>query len=343
MKKLSLLVVGGGSIGQRHIKNIQLLSHEFTLVLDLVEPDVFSRKKGDEFSLRNIFKQLETALSNNRYDIVLICSPNHLHIEQVCMALKHGADVFVEKPLTHDLETMKELLTELENSQRFMMVGCNLRFHPGVTALKQALDNHLIGRPLSVNANFAHYLPNWRPGQDYRNSYSARAVQGGGILFDAIHEPDYLCWMFGKVKSVSGKLRRLGDLDIDVEDTASYVLEHVNNVMTHIHVDFLRRDKSRGCNICGTEGSLVWESTGKNPESVLVKSFDAETSKWNILFEDSAYDLNLQYIDELKYFIGCVINREQPINGIDEAVHVLTILDNVRVSNKTGCDVIINE
>jgi predicted dehydrogenase len=220
------------------------------------------------------------------------------------------------------------------------MVGCNLRFHIGVSAVAQALREGRIGQPLSVRAHFGHYLPNWRPDTDYRLSYSAQKDQGGGILRDAIHEPDYLCWLFGRADEVMGWLCNLSDLEMDVEDTAVYFMRQ-GNVLSEVHVDFLRQDKSRGCEVVGTEGTLRWQSTGKNPENVSVRMFQAAKGKWESLHEEPAYDPNRQYVEEIAYFLTCVREEEHPMNGIEEAIHVLEILDGVRKSTLAGERVII--
>ena len=78
-----------------------------------------------------------------------------------------------------------------------MRVVCNMRFHPAVAALRHALP--MIGKPLFAQAHYGNYLPDMRPGADYRTLYCASAAAGGGVILDAIHEIDYLIWLFGAV------------------------------------------------------------------------------------------------------------------------------------------------
>jgi predicted dehydrogenase len=337
---LNILVVGVGSIGRRHIANLQVISESNPLHISVVDPhrdilDTVCREKG----LRG-YGTLEEAFSQDRYDASLICSPNNVHVSQAEMLLGKGSHLFVEKPLALDSVEAGRLKRPLSESGRFLMVGCNLRFHPAVRHIFSAMDEKPIGRPLFARAHFSHFLPNWRPGTDYRTVYSAKTEEGGGILLDAIHEPDYLHWLFGKVEAVNASLERLGDLEIDTEDVATYTMKQ-SGVLSQVHVDYLRRDKSRGCEIVGTEGTILWNSTGKNPEKVLVRLFDIRMNDWAVLYEDSAYDLNLSYLEEMKYFIHCIRERAVPMNGLEEAIHLMTVMDGIRLSSKTGQSVMI--
>lgn len=333
---MKLLVVGAGSIGRRHIKNLMSLTQNRDLILSVAEPDDSVRKAVcEEWGLTG-YREFAAAFEEEVYAAVVLCSPSHFHVSQAKEALARGCCLFVEKPLALNQRQAEALAPLLRKRHGFLMVGCNLRFHPGIKTLAKALAEKKIGRPLYCRAQFAHYLPNWRPDQDYRRTYSAQKSGGGGILLDAIHEPDYLCWLFGDVSKVWGNVCRIGDLETDVEDTANYTLWHEAPFFSEVHVDFLRRDKARECEVVGTHGTLVWQSEGKNPERVLVRWFDAKSGEWTILHQDEAYDLNGQYVDEMDYFLGCVEHKTKPMNGLEEAMHVLKVLDGVRTSSEHG-------
>src|SRR5262249_418599 len=153
-------------------------------------------------------------------------------------ALAAGADVLIEKPIATTLAGVADLLTQAERLGRRIHVVCNMRFHPGVATLHRSLSR--VGRPLFAPAQFAQYLPDRRPGVDYRTIYSARADMGGGIVLDAIHEIDYLAWFFGPTERVIAEAGRLGELEIDVEDYAAVVLTHGGGVRSEIHLDCLQ-------------------------------------------------------------------------------------------------------
>src|SRR6185369_13479350 len=127
--------------------------------------------------------------------------------------------------------------------------------------------------PLCFRARFSHYLPNWRPGTDYRTSYSARRAHGGGIVLEGVHEIDYVRWMAGEVASVSAWAGRLSGLDIDSEDCALITLHCKSGAVAQIHLDYLSPLKLRGCEVVGEDAVLRWASEGKAPERVRVTRF----------------------------------------------------------------------
>lgn len=283
-----------------------------------------------------LFSSLEAAIKQYKFDVAFICSPNHMHVPHAKILAEAGCHLFVEKPLSLDRNEAISLAPILKQSGIALMVGCNLRFHKGVQTIADVLQSGMIGRALYARAQFAHYLPNWRPGQDYRQTYSANSEQGGGILLDDIHEADYLCWLLGEVTSVSGFLPTIGNLDIDVEDVAEYVLWHGDKLYSQIHADYLRRDKARSCELVGTEGSVIWQSRGKNPEQVKVELYNAASDDWEVLFTDESYDLNRQYVDEVEYFLECVAEGRIPMNGLTDAVKLIEVLDKVREASRAG-------
>ena len=118
----------------------------------------------------------------------------------------------IEKPLADRLEGTDALATEARDQHRKVQIAYNLRFHPGLLKLRDLIQTGELGRVFWVRAEAGQYLPDWRPSQDYRQSYTARRDLGGGILLDGSHEIDYLMWLLGKPVDVfcrSGKVSAL--------------------------------------------------------------------------------------------------------------------------------------
>ena len=313
-----VLIVGCGSIGLRHLKNLNSLKKKMDLIIDIVEP--FNLKINHNYN--NLYFNCKDAYSANKYDITFICTPNNLHLEQTLIAVKNDSHVFVEKPLFNDINQARILKNEILSYNKKIMVGCNLRFHDSVKVLKRALNNNYIGNVVYAKAQFAHFLPNWRANSDYKNFYSSKKNQGGGIYKDAIHEPDYLSWLFGSINNIEGKLYKISNLQIETDDLASYTLTHKTGVRSFIHVDYIRQDKIRECIIVGTEGTLKWLSSGKKPEKTIVKYFSNSNLEWSTLFKDENFDSNQQYVDEIEYFIDCCAKNLESLNGFLEAFNL---------------------
>jgi predicted dehydrogenase len=298
---IRLLVIGCGSIGERHIHNLRALGATEVAAFDL-DAERLERVARD-CEIRTC-GAIHEGLSH-RPDAVLVCTPPYLHTSIVQQALLADAHVFVEKPLAHTLDGLDALLIEAGRRRRVVQVGYQLRFHPGLQQLRDLIVRGSIGRPLVARAEFGQYLPDWRPRQDYRCSYTARAAMGGGIILDASHEIDYVRWLLGEVKSVYCAADHLSSLEVDVEDTASLILRLRDGAIAEVHLDCVQRGYARSCKVIGDAGTVVWDYgiglsllAGSNPEW---QAFPVTTEP------------NQMYLDEMRHFLECVRGEAEPL------------------------------
>ena len=325
------LVVGFGSIGQRHLANLTLA--------DAGEIEGCDSNSESCALAKNrwgvpVTQNLDEALGRHP-DVVFVCTPTATHLTVAIKAAQAGSHLFIEKPLDVDLSRMEALVKLLAQSGKKAFVGCNLRFHPGVAALKQLLNSGRLGKPLLAASWFRHYLPNWRPGMDYRKTYSASSGLGGGIIFESVHELDYLRTFFGEITEVSAKAERLSDLEIDSEDTASMRLNFSSGTVATVDVDYLSPVKLRGCEIIGSDGIAQWISDGKAPEKLAVRFAPRASARWEAVVSEDTYDGNEMYQEELRRLIAVFSGEhEEGLQALDEAVHVLQAALAARLSAK---------
>src|SRR5262245_11906303 len=178
-----VLVIGCGSMGGRHAANAAKLATVF--VADSVRERAVSIAKTLGLTA---CASVDEGLAA-KPDAVVVATPHHSHLSLARAALAAGADVLIEKPLAPSLAGVAEFLALTEQSDRRVRVVCNMRFHAAVVAMRRALP--MVGKPLFARAQYGNYLPDMRPGADYRTLYCARAETGGGVILDAIHEIDY--------------------------------------------------------------------------------------------------------------------------------------------------------
>ena len=262
------------------------------------------------------FGDYAPALEVFRPDAVLVCTPPSFHLTQARQAIAAGAHVFVEKPLSHSMDGVKALLGEARASGRLLQVGYNLRFHPVLRKLKQIVEENTIGRILWTRAEVGQYLPDWRPWQDYRQSYTARRELGGGIILDASHELDYLLWFFGEPIEVLCMASTVSQLAVNVEDSASLLLRFSSGSHADLHVDFVQRLPSRSCKLVGEEGTAIWEDGDVASVRLLRPAMQPETFCFD--FED-----NEMYVAELKQFLNCIETDQSPLVNAEQAAQVL--------------------
>lgn len=239
MKPL-VLVLGCGSIGRRHATNLRRLGHRVAAFDPDPARQAWAGKELDAAVVRTVDEGLAL-----RPAAVWVCTPPVHHAAPGLAALASGAAVFLEKPLAHSLADARRLTHAAARARRLAAVGYQLRWHPALRWIKARLDEGAWGKLLFLRAEFGQYLPDWRPWQDFRRSYTARRSLGGGILLDASHELDLVRWLAGEARSVSCLARTLS-LPIDVEDTASMVLELRSGAVAEVHLDMVQRGFRRG-------------------------------------------------------------------------------------------------
>ncbi len=304
-------VLGCGSIGQRHTRNLIALGAR-VIAFD-PDPDRLraAAQVGAE-SARTVDE-----LFGAHADVALVCTPPSLHVEGLRAALDAGLDVFVEKPIATTLPEASALVERAERERRLVAVGYNLRFHAGLAEAKRLIDGGTIGKPLLVRAEFGQYLPDWRPAQDYRRGYNASATLGGGMLFDQSHEIDYVRWIFGEVTGVSAVTARVSDLAIDSDDTALLHLRLGGGALAEIHLDSVRRDYRRGCTVEGSDGTIEWDL--RSGIRVHRAGHDVEEHR-------VAPDVNDMYVDEVRDLLARVASRSTPAVDGRTGLRVLEIV-----------------
>jgi predicted dehydrogenase len=266
-----VLVLGAGSIGRRHARNL-LAAGASVAVADPVATDGVTIPWDDA--------------DPAAYAGVVVASPTVHHLDQARAAIASGTRALVEKPLA----TTAAAATALQPANDRVRVGFNLRFHEPVRRLMHLVHAGRAGRVLSARLWFGHDLTAWRPGTDYRQSYSAQAALGGGVLLDAIHELDLAVWLLGPELAVEGAVvSQVGDLEMDVEDTVRALLRTPDGAPVEIALDYLSKDYRRGIEVIGSEATirLDWArkvlevDTGDGPEALpadaaVDRSYEAE-------------------------------------------------------------------
>lgn len=326
---MNILVVGCGSIGQRHIRNLKTLH-----VGEVSGCDIDSarcHKVVSQLGVR-VFRDFAEALMKVLPDAVLVCTPTSLHIPDALSVARSGCHLFIEKPLSHSLEGVDELVDIVAQKNLVTLIGCNMRFHPSIAKIKNLLESGIIGKVVCVRIQAGQYLPDWHPWEDYRHGYSANRSMGGGIILDSIHEIDYITWFLGEVSHVSCFAGKLSSLEIDTEDTAEILLQFKSGTIGEVHLDYVQRIHSRSCQIIGEEGTILWDFNDKQ-----VKVYSAKIKEWQISPEEPNYDTNEMYIEEIKHFLQCLMGKAKSAQDIYNGKRVLEIALAAKESAKSGC------
>lgn len=322
---MRIAVIGCGSIGRRHIRNLLALGIKEVMGCD-TNPGRVDAVRA-EYGIAGVLKFSEVLAA--RPDAVVVGTPTSLHVPPALEAAKAGCHLFIEKPLSDCLDGIDGLVEEVDRRQLVTLIGSNFKFHPSFTRMKEIIASGILGRVLSARCQFGQYLPDWHPWEDYRKGYSARRELGGGILLDS-HEFDYMSWFLGDVKEVFCIAERLSELEINTEDTAAVILRFSSGAIGEIHLDYTQRAYQRNYEFLGERGTLMWDFNDRG-----VRLYKATEKMWEVYDEPRSYDLNDMYLQEMRHFVDCVENRKQTVTNIHSGLKCLRAIIAARKSADT--------
>jgi predicted dehydrogenase len=312
-KKTAIIIIGFGSIGRRHYNNLLRLGYHNVSVFDQAD-DVFAG-----FANVERVEHLNSEVLKN-FEIAFICSPNNLHVKHAIMCVQVGCQIFIEKPLSHNLQDVDKLISNIKEKEIIGMVACNMRFHPCLKFIKEYINKGRLGKVYSINNEFGYYLPYWRPQQDYSKNYAAKRKTGGGIILDDIHEFDLLMWLnnFEKIAETRFLFDKSGKLKIETEDNCLATFKFKNRVLGLVKCDYLQQAYSRKCKIVGERGNLEWDF---KENIVWLNTKDKSIN----IFSAIKFDFNQVYLDEVSYFFRCLAEEKETFNNLELSSQILRI------------------
>lgn len=298
---MNVVIIGLGSIAVKHISAIKKIKPNARLYA------LRSSKKADEINGVNSIFSLDE-LQKIKPDFVIISNPTFAHHKTILSLIPFNIPIFIEKPLFSELDN-GEVVKEIQKNNLITYVACNLRFLDCLRFAKDYITNKRINE---VNIYCGSFLPNWRPGRDYKSTYSANRELGGGLHIDLIHEIDYTYWLFGKPTKVSKVFSNKSSLDITAFDYANYTLDYPS-FNASIVLNYYRRDPKRTLEIVLEEGTILVDIL----KNKVYKNAD-------IIFE-SEKTITHTYEDQLRFFIDHVVAKKKEFNTVDEAYEILKI------------------
>ena len=313
---MRFLISGLGSIGRRHLKNL----------LSLGERDIVFHRSGkstlpdDELPDFPVESDIDAALERWNPDAVVVSNPTSMHLNTAIPAARRGCHLLLEKPIASELDRVDELKDALTRGGGEVLVGYQFRFHPGLIKVKELLEDEAIGKPIYVHAHWGEFLPDWHPWEDYRKSYSAREDLGGGVVLTLSHPFDYLSWFFGSVQEVSASVKKLEELGISSDSLADVRLTYKDDILGHVHLNYIQAPPHHQLSIVGTEGLIGWDNrTGA------VQLARKGGERMEEFLPKSSFERNDMFLSEMEHFIRIIRGEEKPVCTLADGVESLTI------------------
>ncbi|MCT4655437.1 MAG: Gfo/Idh/MocA family oxidoreductase [Cohaesibacter sp.] len=320
---VKILVCGYGSIGKKHTANLKKMGAEIRVWRQRKEAAADILADGYVFQ-----ENLEQGI--DWCDGVVIATTTNQHIGPANLAATEGKAIYLEKPLSHNRVGIDVL--QAKSANLVVEIGCQLRQHPVLRALHEAIHSGKDGKILAFQAWVGQRLDQWRPGTDYRICYSADKERGGGALFDLVHEIDLMTWLAGPMETVYADLRQNSDLEMKAEDLANLVLVSQTGAAGTVQLDMLSPAYRRGLQIvcekavykCDLAEGKLWRLVGASEAECIAQT-------------PPHYQLSQMLYDALENFIARVETPSlAPHCSLKEGIHDLDILLAARLSAANG-------
>jgi predicted dehydrogenase len=323
-----ILIVGLGSIGRRHLKNLSLLGYE-NIILSRTGKSVLA---ADELAGYKTFYDLEEALLQKPI-AAIVSSPTSLHVSTALKAINAGCHLFLEKPISHSLEGISKLERNAKAKNLQVHVGFQFRFHPGLQQIKKWIENNQIGQVMSVRSHWGECIKDWLSWEDYRKSYSVREEMGGGVVLTLSHPFDYLLWLLGDVEKVYAVTGKHQDLGINTECMAETILHFNNGVMGSVYLDYLERPARHTLDIIGDIGTIRWDNADGTAKLFVENKCSSECAV------PKGFERNTMFLEEMRHFLMCINDNSPPMCSIEEGIKSLKIALAVKRSAAEGSEV----
>ena len=314
---MKFLVLGSGSIAQRHISNLLYLEHDV-----IVQSSYYNSKV---LTINGLDVQVEKKVEFKNFDAVIIANSTIDHLKYALKAANSEIPFFIEKPLSQSLLGTHDLLRLVVSKNLPVEAGFMLHGHEHIKLLKKYLSQDMIGEVCYVRAAVGQWLPDWRPGRNYKLGYAASQKEGGGVLLDLIHEVELLQSIFGKLENKKIYKGYNQKLDLETESIASINGTFNNGAICHIEMDYIRRKYMREIEIIGDLGSIYWNYS---KQQLIISYADQDDLTHEL--SNLEFNRNDMYLDHMRHFIARIKDPSiKPFSCLHESILALeTVLEN---------------
>lgn len=328
MTKPNVLIVGAGSIGERHTRCF-LKTGECDVAV--CEMDADKRDKVSKtYALKRTFDEF-SKVPLDEFDVVVVATPAPFHMPQSLAAARAGCHVLCEKPLSNSFDGIQELIDTLKAKKRIGATAFTMRSVNAVRRVKDLIAQGKIGTPRFAVTNIGQHFPSIRPA--YREIYFAKKAMGGGCLFDMCpHSINLMEWYLGPEREVSCVIDRLVLEGIETDDTTLLTLRHRSGALSQINVTMFARNFRYDITVDGTEGTLVYDYT-KTEVSLYTQGAPPVTPASVEKFPSERDDL---YVEQARHFLAATRGEKPVACTLEEGWQTLRSVFAAQRSAETG-------
>jgi len=244
-------------------------------------------------------------------------------------SIDKGKAIFIEKPIAKSLSEVTPLVNKVSKNNNIIEIGFQLRAHPNLIKIYDLTRQKLFGPLYTYRAVVGQRLDKWRPGTDYRESYSASEDRGGGALLDLIHEIDLINWLTGGIEKVYGNVSNVSDLEMSADDLVNITLINKNGAVGQIQMDMVSPEYRRNLELVYRDAIIYWDYvSGK-----LYKKMNGKV----LLLDETpkTFERNTMFLNQMNHFINRVKGSlEAPLCSLESGIDAQKIAEAVKLSSE---------
>ena len=254
---MKIIVVGAGSMGKRRIRTLIKLGYRSEQIY------VLDEKKDRLKEVKNLFKVQTVSTFNEiskftKEDFCIISTPPNVHKKYIDLCIENKISSFVEATIQTKLD-LEDTLSKSKKQNVSVIYSNTMMFNEWVRVLTSLVNKKIIGDLKFFNYHVGQYLPDWHPWEDVNDFYVSKKETG------ACREliPFEIAWLqnlFGDCKVRYGIKRRTGNLDLEIEDLYTTLLEFNSSLVGNLTVELISRPTAtRKFILIGTKGKIEYD------------------------------------------------------------------------------------
>jgi predicted dehydrogenase len=324
---MHFLIIGVGSIGERHLRNFLRL---YDVRCSIAEVNPATRQKvAAAYRVEAAYADYHEA-DLSSFDGAVICVPANLHVPIASEIVSAGTHVLTEKPLAMSLDGI-DRLKRLRNERGVVVsVAFTYRSDPVIQEIKERVGSGELGAVRMVHYYAGQYWPRMR--KDYPPQYAQKRETGGGAIPDhLVHVINYLEWIFGPVEEVSARQWRLALKDIATEDSGVVTLRFASGLIANLGICLFQCDTTARLQLIADAGTI--RMTFEDDRLAIFRDAAGQWTQGRAAKPDRD-DL---FRDQARHFIECIQGRATPRCTVEEGEQTLrTVLAALRSSDTDG-------
>ena len=312
MSQHSVLIIGCGSIGERHLRCFLQTGRAAATASDTSLPLLARIKDTYRVTTSNDWR---AEVQSGRHDLAVICTPASLHVEMATFALAHGLHVLIEKPLSQSLAGLDGLLAARQRSGRQVALAYVFHAFPVLREVSDFLRSEPFGPVLQAVVTSGQAFHRLRPA--YAKTYYRDRQTGGGAIQDALtHSANWIESVLGPTESVMCDCAHLFVPDVEVEDTVSVSARHAR-AHCHYSLNQFQAPNESHLQFNAAHGSVRVELHRQQWGTFTPASTDWE---WR---PATALDVDGRFVAQANAFLDQVEGKSGPLCSLEAGIQTL--------------------